>query len=65
MSARDGVLIGRIVIEKYATTDDVLVYVDQDNGSGDLLPLIDALGMSAFALAHFSARMNYIDEDDE
>lgn len=53
---REGVLIGRITIEKYATDDDVAVYVDHD------LPLIDALALTAFATAHITAGMESDDD---
>lgn len=61
----DGLLIGRITISKYATDNDVIILVEQDDGSGDIPALVDALGMVAFAQAHFANAMCYEDEDDE
>lgn len=53
MSEREGVLIGRIVIEKYATSDDIEIYVDGFDGSEEGgLPLVDALGLLSFATQH-------------
>lgn len=61
---RDGLLIGRVTIEKYATQDDILLFVDQDNGGGDDLPLIDAMGMVAFAQGHLIQAMTGVDDED-
>ena len=53
MSERPGVLIGRIVIEKYATADDIEIYVDGFDGSEEGgMPLVDALGLLSFATQH-------------
>lgn len=67
MSEREGVLIGRIMIEKYATADDVAVWVDVDDGQGDELALVDTLGLLAFAQALHTSRVDHydLDEDDE
>lgn len=64
---REGILIGRIVIEKYATADDIEIYVDGFSGSGDDddgLPLVDALGLLAFAQQHTWDSALGRDEDD-
>jgi hypothetical protein len=37
--------------------NNVVIYVEEDDGSGNVLPIIDALGMAAFASAHFSAQL--------
>lgn len=66
MSEREGLLIGRIVIEKYATADDVAIWVDTDDGQDDELALVDALGMLAFATGLHTSRIDrYNLEDDE
>lgn len=69
MDKPEGLLIGRIVIEKYATADDIGIWVDTDNGQGDDLALVDALGMLSFAQhLHGSRIYDYdadADEDDE
>lgn len=53
-----GVLIGRVLIAKYATDDDVIVSVETSDGSGGELPLIDGLGLVAFGSAHLAGLMN-------
>jgi hypothetical protein len=66
MSDREGILIGRIVIEKYATADDVGIWVDTDDGQDGELALIDALGMLTFASGlHISRIDRYDTEDDQ
>lgn len=69
MNIPDGVLIGRIVIEKYATAEDVGIWVDSDDGQDGELALVDALGMLSFAQhLHGSRIYDYdsgSDEDDQ
>lgn len=60
----DGVLIGRIVIEKYATADDIGIWVDTDDGQGDQLALVDALGMLTFAEHLHGSRIYDYDADE-
>jgi hypothetical protein len=59
-----GILIGRIVIEKYATADDIGIWVDTDDGQGDDLALVDALGMLSFAQHLHGSRISDYDADD-
>lgn len=61
---REGLLIGRVVIEKYAMTDDIGIWVDADDGQGDELALVDVLGLLAYAQALHASRIVPYDQDD-
>jgi hypothetical protein len=60
----DGLIIGRIVIEKYATEDDIGIWVDTDDGQGDDLALVDVLGMLSFAQHLHGSRIYDYDSDE-
>lgn len=60
----NGMLLGRIVIEKYATEDDIIIGVESTDGGGDGLALVDILGMLAFAQHHAWDSIEYDDEAD-
>jgi hypothetical protein len=62
-SERDGVLIGRLIVSKYATEDDIEVFVTGDDGMGGDLSLIDALGLIAYAQHHTWDSVTYDEAD--
>lgn len=49
MSENEGLLVGRITIERRMTDDDVVDYVTTENSQGDDLPVTEALGMMRMA----------------
>lgn len=66
MEKPDGLLIGRIVIEKYATAENVGIWVEADDGQGDVMALVDVLGMLSFAQHLHGSRIDdYDDGEDE
>lgn len=49
MSEHEGMLVGRVTIERRMTDDDVIDWVTTENANGEDLPVTEALGMMRMA----------------
>ena len=58
----EGLLVGRITIERRMTADDVTDWVTTEDGDGDPLGIAEALGMMRLG-EHTLLREQYEEED--